>query len=92
MKTRKCKIHEYKFHAVQNIQKTLCAIVLFFSVLCSVQVYADSDPIDVVYTWVDGSDIDWQLQKAKYLRMYGKEFSQNDANALNRFRNRAELR
>ncbi len=58
----------------------------------AVEAQETSDPIDLVYTWVDGSDIDWQLQKAKYARMYGKGMTPNDANALNRFRSRDELR
>ena len=49
-------------------------------------------PIDLVYTWVDGADIEWQLKKAKYSKMYGKELSKSDANGLMRFRNRDELK
>lgn len=50
-------------------------------------------PIDIVYTWVDGDDIEWKKQKNKY---QGKteEIQENNAGRATsdeRFRNRNEL-
>lgn len=73
-----------------------CYLILIIALLFSCEgnlfsAHIDKVPIDIVYTWVDGADIDWQLQKAKYARMYGRGMSENDAMALQRFRNRDEL-
>lgn len=49
-------------------------------------------PIDAVYTWVDGSDPDWQLRKAAALEAQGVgELSELAANS-SRYINRDELR
>ncbi len=45
-------------------------------------------PIDAIYTWVDGSDPDWQERKARYSN---SSLSQH-ASAENRFRDIEELR
>lgn len=50
-------------------------------------------PVDVVYTWVDGSDPDWQVRKNETLRAMGEARALNAyaANA-SRFQSRDELR
>jgi hypothetical protein len=47
-------------------------------------------PVDLVYTWVDGNDPDWQRRKAQYLP--GAETHNFSATRLARFANRDELR
>lgn len=42
-------------------------------------------PIDIVITWVDGSDAAWQAEKEKYSRMAGMEMTERE-NPAHRFR------
>jgi hypothetical protein len=48
------------------------------------------EPIDLVYTWVDGNDPDWQQRKARYAP--SGETHNYSATGLSRFANRDELR
>jgi len=50
-----------------------------------------TDPVDIVYTWVDGGDPDWQQSFRKTARLFGREI---DEVALDpaRYRSRDELR
>lgn len=48
--------------------------------------------IDVVYTWVNGSDPQWQKKKDEYEQLGGLIGVNDSATALNRFRNHDELR
>ena len=48
--------------------------------------------IDVVYTWVDGSDEKWQEIRNRYYREYHPFINDTDANTKNRYRNRDELK
>jgi hypothetical protein len=49
-------------------------------------------PVDVVYTWVDGGDPDWQRHKAAVLRSHGRTTDTIDGDDLARFRSHDELR
>jgi len=53
-----------------------------------------SEPIDAVYTWVDGSDPAWQTRKAERLRALGCTVGELAESATSgvRFKNRDELR
>ena len=51
-----------------------------------------TDPIDVVYTWVDGDDKDWQAMRNKYAIEYQSQLSNVDSNSNNRYRNHDELK
>ncbi len=48
--------------------------------------------IDVVYTWVEGSDKNWQEIRNRYYQEYHPFIRNTDANTRNRFRNRDELK
>jgi hypothetical protein len=58
-----------------------------FSALC-----AKSDPVDIVYTWVDGSDPEWQKIRDTCFKEYFPLLENRDAHTINRFRNRDEIR
>ncbi len=47
--------------------------------------------IDIVYTWVDGSDKQWLQKKEKYQNLNTKEIHDSSV-SLNRFKNRDELK
>jgi len=49
--------------------------------------YEVHEPIDIVYTWVDGDDKNWQEQKNLY-----KGVPVKDASTANRFKNRDEIK
>lgn len=49
-------------------------------------------PIDVVYTWVDGSDPDWVASKREALAGRGESPSSDDADDAARFRSHDELK
>lgn len=50
-------------------------------------------PIDVVYTWVDGSDPQWAAEKARFAAASGKTVAGSSRAGLDeRFRNRDELK
>ncbi|MGO2634145.1 MAG: stealth conserved region 3 domain-containing protein [Galactobacter sp.] len=50
------------------------------------------DPIDVVYTWVDGSDPAWQERKAKIMGTFDPDSVNDSADAESRYVSRDELR
>jgi len=51
------------------------------------------EPVDVVYTWVDGADPLWQETRAKEIeKEFGVQERGSDATAIKRFRNRDELK
>lgn len=53
----------------------------------------DTGPVDVVYTWVDGSDPAWQSSRAEWLTVERKAKKiALDATSKKRFRNRDELK
>ena len=49
-------------------------------------------PIDIVYTWVDGSDKNWLFKKEKTLNKYGVFHSSSDVSGEKRFSNKEELK
>ena len=49
--------------------------------------YEIQEPIDIVYTWVDGDDTEWLTEKNLY-----KGVSIKDASTVNRFKNRDEIK
>jgi hypothetical protein len=49
--------------------------------------YEVQEPIDIVYTWVDGDDKEWLSQKNLY-----KNGTTKDASTSNRFKNRDEIK
>ncbi len=51
-------------------------------------VFEVRDPVDVVYTWVDGDDPQWQRRKAEFVGGGQSDFAANHS----RFANRDELR
>jgi hypothetical protein len=60
--------------------------------LCFLQICGFAEPIDIVYTWVDGADSDWQkLRNQNYAEWYTTAINP-DANSNNRFRNHDELK
>lgn len=54
--------------------------------------WSGAEPIDIVYTWVDGSDAKWQEIRNHHFTQYKILIRNTDANTKNRFRNRDELR
>jgi len=50
----------------------------------------ESEPIDIVYTWVDSTDKEWQAEKAQWARTENIELDSSDNDE--RFINRDELR
>jgi hypothetical protein len=55
--------------------------------------FSEEKPIDVVYTWVDGSDAAWQKTRAEWFHKMNPDApSTIDAQAARRFRDREELR
>ena len=51
-----------------------------------------AEPIDIVYTWVDDTDINWQAHRKKHAIEYQPLLNNLDANTKNRYRNRDELK
>lgn len=49
-------------------------------------------PVDLVYTWVDGSDPDWIARKNSVLSELGRDLLSVDADMTSRFQSREELR
>lgn len=49
-------------------------------------------PVDIVYTWVDGADPDWQQCRNWHYFDWKGEAVNFDANSKNRYRNRDELK
>lgn len=60
-------------------------------------IYDIDFPIDAVFTWVDGDDTDWKIQKENYIKLSLGETLENSENLVGRavsderFRNRDEL-
>ncbi len=48
--------------------------------------------VDVVYTWVDGSDSKWLEKKKRTLENYADHHASEDVSGASRFRNNGELR
>ena len=63
----------------------LGGVLFYFKTSCN-------QKIDVVYTWVDGSDPVWQEKKNARARECHREIVTYDANSANRYRNRDELK
>lgn len=53
--------------------------------------YSNIDPIDIVYTWVNGNDLEWQKKKTKALHDYEKEPMKNGISS-GRFEDHDELK
>lgn len=51
-----------------------------------------AEPIDVVYTWVDGADPQWLKVRNEWALKYNLPEKKGDANSNNRYRNRNELK
>ena len=49
-------------------------------------------PVDIVYTWVDGSDKRWQSKKENILKKYGIYQKSTDVSGQKRFSNNDELK
>ena len=49
-------------------------------------------PVDIVYTWVDGSDNNWLDKKNKYLKKYNNLHASSDISGEKRFANKDELK
>ena len=49
-------------------------------------------PVDIVYTWVDGSDQRWLSKKKSVLANYAKYHQSSDVSGVKRFINKEELR
>lgn len=56
------------------------------------QIPVFAETIDIVYTWVDGSDPVWKEKKNFYFRKSRKAAINPDSNSKNRYRNRDELK
>ncbi len=68
----------------------------FVLLLCcfAFSLFSEEKPvIDVIYTWVDGSDSEWQKSRAEWFHTMNPEAPPTqDAQAARRFRDREELR
>lgn len=64
-------------------------VALFFLIVSST-VFAE--PIDVVYTWVDGSDPEWQEARDRWQKKTAGFINNGDANTRNRYRDHDELK
>ena len=73
--------------------RTYVSLLAMF-LLCQVCIACGNSnkAIDVVYTWVDGNDADWQTMKQQRALECNKEIIHSDANSNNRFRDRNELK
>jgi len=60
----------------------------FFLLLCNVQSLF-AEPIDIVYTWVDGSSVEWRACKEEWQK---KLLPDRVSNAKNRYKNHEELK
>jgi hypothetical protein len=67
-------------------------LMLCFSLLTLSFPLFCSEPIDIVYTWVDGQDPAWQVEYNKWIEEYIPLFLNYDSHTRNRFRSRDELR
>jgi hypothetical protein len=66
-------------------------IILFF--YCIVACFLHGEQlVDIVYTWVDGSDQTWQEQKKFYLNLENPDFLPFDSYIASRFNDRDELK
>jgi hypothetical protein len=66
-------------------------LILFLSCILTIFLHSE-ELVDVVYTWVDGSDAAWLEQKNYYLMLENPEFLPADAHAAVRFTDRDELK
>ena len=67
--------------------------LLVFSFVFMTSLPAGSFPIDVVYTWVNGEDEEWQKQRDDWFRRENPDAPKaSEAGAKRRFRDREELR
>jgi hypothetical protein len=66
--------------------------VLCFFLFAVTNSFFCSDPIDIVYTWVDGQDPVWQAAYNVWIEEYIPLFLNYDSHTRNRFRNRDELK
>lgn len=81
------------------MQRQIFRVILLIAVLCqAVALYGQkrlthpkSQPIDIVYTWVDDRDPEWQKLRRTTADRYRRSTA-NDANVHSRFRNRDELK
>lgn len=55
-------------------------------------IYQITEPVDVVYTWVDGDDIHWQRRKAEALGTIDAASLNSTATNVSRYTSRDELR
>ncbi len=76
---------------INKIVRALFFKSLFFTIVIHMATL-HSEPIDVVYTWVDGKDQEWQQARDKFFSQCQSLLQNKDANVKNRFRNRDELK
>jgi hypothetical protein len=77
---------------MRNIRKKTIFRFVFGIILLFGPIMRGAEPIDIVYTWVDGADPAWQEVRDRYFREYFPLIANKDAATRNRFRNRDELR
>ncbi|MDB6081114.1 MAG: hypothetical protein JWO53_386 [Chlamydiia bacterium] len=73
-------------------QRIFWCICVLASFLSPVETSLRAENIDIVYTWVDGSDTEWQALRDMYHTLYRPFLINYDANTKNRYRNRDELK
>lgn len=54
--------------------------------------YKMSEPVDIVYTWVDGEDPEWKRRKLEALGEFDRDALNDTATSTSRFESRDELR
>lgn len=79
---------------LSGCKKPQFLLTLFFLLfpLVSLPFRLAAEVVDVVYTWVDGSDPQWQEVRNKYFEEHRQFLLHVDANTKNRYRNRDELK
>lgn len=63
-----------------------------FCIFSSLQADQNSYPIDVVYTWVDGNDVEWKKIKNHYLTLINNNPVVDDSASDSRFNDHQELK
>ena len=71
----------------------ICIISIIFRKKQSIESFTSQEPIDIVYTYVDGNDPNF-ISTRKYIskKYYNPNINTNDSNILGRFNDRDELK
>jgi hypothetical protein len=75
---------------LQRLRYRVLFSFIFLFAACSL--FAASDPIDIVYTWVDGADPAWQAIRDVHYREHHRNVINYDSNSTNRYRDHNELK